>query len=434
MNLIKKGLILLVLIVLSINVVAGFDAISFVSNETNMLGDDETAKESITVKDKGIEYQVVLVFSGDKLQSMIALDEKKVFVESKSILNRLFKTTLFIKSYSDLKTQINENPSFSWFLNQSIKAKTIASFNDEKKFELDLVANELDSDDSQILINALKGLLDDISEKLLIMSIDFTEASNFETEFLNAPETGREEELSSKIIDSSQEIISIQEIAADYKSRTTLLKAIINESDLELDSKRSLSLLIDLPVDVKTTVIGFWFQSSISLEEKMPALLGSATENSINESTEFLMRIERTKAYDAIYGEDDEIKNKFFEKFGNLASNVVSVKKAADLVFKPENVVLWEEQKVVSDFETQVNQAINYYNKGDYGNAVKTAEKAKKSALKIAETGFHEETPKEPFTELLYQILVGLIVLLLAIFVFAEGRKYLKKKHEEDIS
>src|SRR3989338_6541368 len=154
MNLIKKGLILLVLIVLSINVVAGFDAISFVSNETNMLGDDETAKESITVKDKGIEYQVVLVFSGDKLQSMIALDEKK------SILNRLFKTTLFIKSYSDLKTQINENPSFSWFLNQSIKAKTIASFNDEKKFELDLVANELDSDDSQILINALKGLLD----------------------------------------------------------------------------------------------------------------------------------------------------------------------------------------------------------------------------------------------------------------------------------
>src|SRR3989338_9262784 len=112
MNLIKKGLILLVLIVLSINVVAGFDAISFVSNETNMLGDDETAKESITVKDKGIEYQVVLVFSGDKLQSMIALDEKKVFVESKSILNRLFKTTLFIKSYSDLKTQINENPSF----------------------------------------------------------------------------------------------------------------------------------------------------------------------------------------------------------------------------------------------------------------------------------------------------------------------------------
>lgn len=138
-------------------------------------------------------------------------------------------------------------------------------------------------------------------------------------------------------------------------------------------------------------------------------------------------RMQMADARDALYADDSALR----EKTGN---NYSKLSEAADYMLAQERKWRWAAQSEVEKLKEYWGKAKSYYEQGKYDFAVEYAEKAKKAVIAIHNEGFSEESPTLLDTNLVMWIIIGLVVLLAALFLIANRRKLqgmLAPKEEE---
>lgn len=127
-------------------------------------------------------------------------------------------------------------------------------------------------------------------------------------------------------------------------------------------------------------------------------------------------RMQMASARDALYADDPSLR----EKTGN---NYSKLGEAADYMLAQDTRWKWVAQSEVEKLNEFWGKAKSYYEQGKYDFAIEYAEKAKKAVIAIYSGGFSQENPVLLDTNLVMQIVVGLVALLIALFLFANRRK-----------
>jgi len=401
----------------------------FVSNNSFLLikENNESANESIEINDEGKNYFVVVVYAGKEITGFIALNRDKPEIISKEVtLRKLFKTTSFIKKYAELKNQLRQNASVSWFFSEYLKAKGIAALLEDEKQELTIIDNALKKSEATNIINKLKSELDLMSFALEETAEKMKSFSENESNFILKPTTGKEEEIVEAIKTIAEEIIAIQETALEYNSDLTLLQAQINNSDLDIQSKQSLMNYSKLPADFQQIVIYSWFSNAETISNSVKQLLENAANDSITKTSNFLLRIKRNNVMNEIFSLDPKLEA--------LGEQYNTLSKAANIILNAQNRDEWEDQASLALFEEQWNKTNYFFQKEDYDTAMTFAEKAKNNAIKIINAGLKEEEKAEPINQsLLINIAIALTALLIVIIVYRNRGKIFGKKEKEKI-
>jgi len=401
----------------------------FVSNNSFLLikENNESANESIEINDEGKNYFVVVVYAGKEITGFIALNRDKPEIISKEVtLRKLFKTTSFIKKYAELKNQLRQNASVSWFFSEYLKAKGIAALLEDEKQELTIIDNALKKSEATNIINKLKSELDLMSFALEETAENMKSFSENESNFILKPTTGKEEEIVEAIKTIAEEIIAIQETALEYNSDLTLLQAQINNSDLDIQSKQSLMNYSKLPADFQQIVIYSWFSNAETISNSVKQLLENAANDSITKTSNFLLRIKRNNVMNEIFSLDPKLEA--------LGEQYNTLSKAANIILNAQNRDEWEDQASLALFEEQWNKTNYFFQKEDYDTAMTFAEKAKNNAIKIINAGLKEEEKAEPINQsLLINIAIALTALLIVIIVYRNRGKIFGKKEKEKI-
>lgn len=418
----------LMLLFFSVKIFA-YDPTLYVTNNTHLLitEKNETANESIEIKDADKYYYVVVIYSGKDISGYVALNRDKEEIITKAVtIRNLFETTAFIKEYLELKNAITKNPSIQWFITEYLKAKGIAQMLENKKQDLTLIDMQLKNAEANSIISSMKDKLDIMSFSLELISEEMKKATTLESSFINNPETGKQNELVNAIKNIADEIIEIESIASEYNADRTILTGIINWTTLDLETKHSLIALSALPNDFQQTVIYSWFSNASTLRDSMDTLLEKSLKDGITKSEAFLLRVKRSNAMDAIYFDDLKLKKSLGEEYSSL-------KKTADIILYAENKEKWVNQADLSLFEEQWKKTLYYLQKADYENAIIFAEKAKTTAIKIVSAGLKEEQQKPIIRQdLAIQIIIVLIALLVFIFIAKNWKNFFGKKREPE--
>jgi len=141
-------------------------------------------------------------------------------------------------------------------------------------------------------------------------------------------------------------------------------------------------------------------------------------------STTLEGRKTRNEAWLVIYGTNSELMK--------IDPSFVTLKEAANTVLSTDYVDLWKDQAAVSGLKTNWAGAENRYNNAEYTKAKDFATKAITNIKQIMNAGPVEIEPDNG-QDIIINVIIGLVVLVVVLFVY---EKYFakKKKAEEEFN
>jgi hypothetical protein len=420
----KKLLICLVLLFFSSQcfAVGSSEAINFVENTNHLLSGDESAVifPVVRVSHSRQDYWVVSIISNDSVTGFAPVLDKREMEIAKGKLarSRLIKTMHYLRLYSSLKDDFSKQGT--WVFN-NLDVEFFNSLSSELKNErvdLTTIDSELDGYASlQLMSEDLKGQLTVMSLLVVDIADEMNEFKATEAKFFSDPDTNSLNNFVDALDTVFASLKSFDAKRADYLGDLDKLKQGVAQTDLSVESKRSLNTLANVPQ--KMMEVSSRLNNAVNLQEKTD----EALTNVLNQNSELVqdldLRENRSSAWLKIYGFDEEILEETSKK--NL-NNVDSLSTLIEIVLNEQYLYQWKEQKEVLLLQESWSKARAYYENGSFDSAESFANESKKHAVKIFKADLAEQEPVVN-TDLLVTGAVLLIIAIIIIYILKNRDK-----------
>ncbi len=411
----RKLLICLVLLLLGSQCLAvgSAEAINFVEKTTHLISGDELAEifPVVRISHNRQDYWVVSIVSNESIAGFApVLDASKIkLAEGKLARSRLIKTAHYMRLYSSLRDDFSKQGT--WVFN-NLDVEFFNSLSNELKnerFDLTTIKSELGGYSSlQAMSEDLKGQLSVMYPFVAGIADEMNEFKAAEAKFFSDPDTNSLNDFVDSLDTVFASMKSFEAKRSDYLGDLDELKQGIAQTDLSIESKRSLNALAN--VQQKMMEVSSRLNNAVNLQEKTD----EAFTNVLNQNSELLQGLEvrekRSIAWLEIYGFDEEILEETSKK--NL-NNVDSLSELVEIVLSEQYLYQWKEQKEVLLLQESWSKAIAYYENGSFDSAESFAKASKKHAVKILKADLAEQEPMVN-TDLL---VTGAVLLIIAIII-----------------
>lgn len=396
-----------------------YDPIQFITKQTYMLRENETADKFIVISYENTPYYVVQINANDAVVGYIALEKfNKKVVEEKIKSKLLFQTAEFIARYTDFKKEVNDNPSYIWFILKYNDVPTIKQKLENEKLELSLIAQTLSNYDGISKANALSSMLDVIIAELSQLHEKMLDTVSFESQFLKEPVAGEEGQLKEKLLDSYETLEAIFKDKQDYESLLLQLKIdIANDPELDRDTKKQLNETADLPDEAKE--IDKWYTSATNMQfkENLESIYLDSSDKSTSYAEQVTLRLKRDECYRFIYEENTELEKK-------TNNELMSLDGAYRLIVDESNYDRWKERTALKELKTSWAKMLSNLEKEDYDGALENAKIAMNKAIEVYNGGFfNEDGGTEIDYNLIFQATIVIIVILMVIYAIRNRKK-----------
>lgn len=405
------------------------DAVNFVTEENHFLYPTEDFEQpivQITHNEEG--YWVIPVLSVDNPVTFFAVKVDTKELESSRVKNReLFKTAYILREFLESKQAVSADPQLDWIITSSYSRvfSNLGRFLSDEIFELNTIDTEMNDPTVSNDISNLNRMLVSMSLKCTSVSTEMDGALLFESSFTSSPNTNQTENLREEYSDVFSILYDLEEEALSYRTEIDKLKQSISTSDLDASTKTHLINLADPPENFNN--IGNYVLDAVQLEEAIDAVYSNAQADIDSFLDEYENRLERSDAYEVLYGENDFLSNKTDGSFTILKS-------ARDYILNKDNRQYWKNQSKVNSLESNWNRAERYFNERNYVDTVEYANKAINDVVDVYKGGLIDTEP-EPLlsTELIIQIVILLIALLVLIYIWNNREKIVRIIKPEEI-
>ncbi|MFA6269404.1 MAG: hypothetical protein WCW13_01665 [archaeon] len=439
----KKFLVLLLLLILSICstalAISPDEAITIVSVKNNFLMPNETTsviKEMI--KYQGKEYVVVATKSGTSITAYIPLKNSDGNIASLDLeIREIIKTSIIYTEITQLK---DTTTPASWPLSYSTKnffydlsTDFTGLMNDA--ISVQTILNAIGTSEAKTLASkadAVQAKAELLSKQSKEVSTQVEEGMKLENSYLAAPDTN----LSIKYETAYKNYFSsISQYKLDFVELTNEISqlnseiSILDPSKLTVEQQRSYQILLTkapLAISKASRTNPAKIDSFLGTNDQMRTLIEKVFANSKSSdgyATTLATRKTRNEAWKAMYGTNDTLikLNKSFE----------TLEKAATAILSEENVTTWAAKDSVDALTANWSAAKIRYNNSEYEKAKSYALNAQKNVQQIIQEG-QTSTTDTTSQDLLIKIIAGLVILVIAVFVFEKFIMKKKTTPEED--
>ncbi len=431
----RTRLITLLLLILLISAgalaLSSDEAITLVSVTNNFLMTGETpnvVKQSITYQKE--PYTMVVLTKGSSATCYIPIKNSDQTIASKDIeIRELIKATIVLTNMTDVK---NSTSTANWLFSYSTKSFFYDLSNDFTQMVGSLVTvqtelDKLDTADSRKLADKAedtKNMITQLATKSKNMAQEVETGRLYEEEFLSNPDTNEVTKYQTNYNNLFTHI-------SEYKVNYTAIEKNLNElnqgigslqiQNFTVDQKSSLQSLLSTPVNARR--LSSFFNQTDQIRTLIDNVFNLANGASAY-STTLEGRKTRNEAWLVIYGTNSELMK--------IDPSFVTLKEAANTVLSTDYVDLWKDQAAVSGLKTNWAGAENRYNNAEYTKAKDFATKAITNIKQIMNAGPVEIEPDNG-QDIIINVIIGLVVLVVVLFVY---EKYFakKKKAEEEFN
>ncbi len=223
-----------------------------------------------------------------------------------------------------------------------------------------------------------------------------------------------------------EEVTSLSETALAHQQASEQLYNLLLNPELDISEYKAQLYQSYAKLPYKySSIVEFIGDSDSAKRYLSQAFSEASTKGALVDNLK--TRMQMADARDALYADDPELR----EKTGN---NYSKLSEAADYMLAQDRKWRWAAQGEVEKLNEYWGKAESYYGQGKYDFAIEYAEKAKKAVIAIHNGGVSGESPTLLDTTLVMWIIIGLVALLAALFLFANRRKLqgmLAPKEEE---
>ncbi|MDO8634175.1 MAG: hypothetical protein Q7K34_02685 [archaeon] len=410
--------------------VAPHEAANFVVKENNyLLQGEEYEQPVVPISNAGKKFWVVPVISGGNVVTFFPVQFEVLVVSTSAPVNReVFKTADLLRELSIEKESISKNPSVEWVFTPTyaLRFSNLSNVLANERFQLTTVASTVDSQEAYSVVEKLNVLLEGLSVSAQKTSQLVSAASKAESDFFSEPDTSMFGALKESFDSVGNEIGLLNSTALDYRRDLERLKQIVSVSGLDPSTKTYLVSLADVPVEFNS--IGNYKVYSLEVSESINSVYARVSQRTDPLLEEFASRLERQKAFDEIYGQNADVKEKTGNRFSTASELVL-------FVLAQENRSKWNSSSLVERVEDNWRQAMLLYNGEKYSLAVSFSKKAFVDSLNVYNGGFFKPpVQSEDYSGLIFQVIIALVVLLVLLVAYNNRDKLLSFSKQNDDS
>jgi hypothetical protein len=422
------AVLLILILTTSTFALSADEAISLVSVTNNYLMTGETpnvVKQLISYQKE--DYMIVVAMKGTSPTCYIPIKNSNSSFASLDLeIRELIKTTIVLTNMTDVK---NSTSTANWLFSYSTKNFFYDLSNDFTQMtgSLATVQSELEkvnTTESKKLAGQAedtKTLISNLATKSKSIATEVEQGRIYEESFLSDPDTN---EVTKYETNYSNLFTHISEYKTDYieieKNLNELNQGIgaLQAQNFTVDQKSSLQSILSTPVNARR--LSSFFNQTDQIRTLIENVF-NLSKGATNYATTLEGRKTRNEAWLVIYGTNQELM-KVDPTFDTLKS-------AATTVLSKDYVDLWKDQSAVEALKTNWAGAENRYNNAEYTKAKDFAKKAESNIKQIMNEG-PVEIEEDNGQQLIINIVIGLVILVVVLFVY---EKYIaKKKKVED--
>jgi hypothetical protein len=414
-------LLLLALLAASVGAaVSASEAVSFVETENNFLKPNEQLETpAVPVLHDEKKYWVVPLLSGEGVATYFPVSfADKSLSTNTAVNNQLFSTVQFLRDYLAYRNKLaQQNKSFFISRGNQLIVGNLASDLSSAVFELNVIKSELPGQQQQSLITSMQSSLNHMSGVSTDLSQKIGAGVDAESSFTNEPDSKDLESINNSFSAAFAQLYALEEEARAYETKVSQLKGFIANSSLSPDTKTQFIARASAPPGLKTiggNLIGDWVILSQETEQSIAQLLSKAKSKVFLDSMqqELEKRIERNRAYAAIFSPDQDFSKK---------TGYASLKMAMDDLQSVEKKSLWQNQAQLAVAIEQYQSAGRLLDSEEFDLSMVATQKAKLAAVNVKKDGFvPEETDSFDWSMAINIAIVA--VILLAVVYFLKNR------------
>ena len=385
--------------------------------ERYLIGKESTEIKPIKTIDYGKDsYWVVAILSApDSISVFIPVNAKTgVLAEKEAAQRKLFEAAYVLRAVDAIRNAQNpfistKRASNMGDLSSSILANQKSQIENSIMKDANLPSTVINSASSlKTKTIALMDLTAIIAEKL-------RSAYEKESSFVQSPSVEALADLKAGYDAVFEEVSFLSETALAHQQASEQLYNLLLNPELSISEYKAQLYQSYARLPYKySSIVEFVGDSDSAKRYFSQAFSEASTKGALVDNLK--TRISMAGARDALYADDASLR----EKTGN---NYSKLGEAADYMLAQDTRWKWVAQSEVEKLNEFWGKAKSYYEQGKYDFAIEYAEKAKKAVIAIYSEGFSQETPVLLDTNLVIQIVIGLVVLLVALFLVANRRK-----------
>ncbi len=415
--------------------VSSQEALNFASQKGFLIG-SETAEilPNAQITHSKEPYWVVAVMYGESLNVLIPIKAKdKAEVPADEASRRaLIKTGFVLRSYASFKDSLVKQDKWLFtsanvsFLNQ------LAVDLGNEHFDLETVKSELNKHPDLQGSLAIQDDIIDVQNNLDKLKVGIQAAGKaidsareWEAPYLNKPDTNSIDNLEKNFDSATQKIALLQAQKNDYLTALEKVRQEIAQTDLPIDTKKSLQNLLDYPASLQR--IAGIITYGTSFEESLQGIFDNVRVKREDLLKSLASRIERNNAYQILFGESQLLIERTNGRYSTL-------QEAADSILDPEVELLWKEENELQLLRESWKSAQSYYNSQQYSLAIQAGGKAMNSAVRVFKGGFKSQNPPPgPDTNLLITGIIVLVVIIIIIYALRNRGKLMSLVSPQEV-
>ncbi|MDD4251389.1 MAG: hypothetical protein PHX27_04325 [Candidatus ainarchaeum sp.] len=427
----KKQFITILIIILLFSFIPAFspdEAITLATKTNNFLMTNEVPvilNPIVTIEYLKNDYWIVCGMNGTTTSVYIPINTNTKEIANGPIeIRELIQTMIILNRTQEIK---NTFPVGDWPFSITNKTnfETMQTKFSEKITSIITIETDFKNiaNSTDILKEAriVKQYLEKLSNHSKTIFELIEEGINFEKTFFMNPKTNQITIYENLFSDYYKELNDYKQEFDTLKNSVTNLRTNIGalqSTEITANQKEFYNNIAKIPNE--TAALNNIFSRANDTQEFTTRIFNS-TKNIENFVLNLETRKTRNNAWKVIYGTDNDLKK--------INPAINSLQEAAETILDEKNVGYWKNQDSINALKVNWRQAQEKYNNGVYITAIEFAKSAKTNSTNILKDGFNEEENIVP-TDLITNIIIGLIILIIGIFLFEKF--YLNKKKIEN--
>ena len=398
--------------------VSSQQAVNFVSGSLVFEGETTEILPNVQIEHARQKYWVVSVVAGESLNALVPVGAKEPaeIARTPAEKRELIRTAFVLRIYSQLKDSLVKQDQWVFSTVNSRFLEQAAGDAGEERFDLATVRSEVNKyPEIQGGIDLVQEYLDDLKIGIEAAAKKTGGVVELETAYLGKPDTNSLNNLKQEFDEATKSFEETEALLNKYLAELDKVKQAVAQTDLSIDTKRSLQNLLAAPTRLQRLPV--FIASSALFGEKLQEIFDNALGRRDTLLANLETRIEKSKAFQALFGSNQELIEK-------TNGNYSTLKEAVDSIFSPELEQQWKEQNELAKLKEDWKKAQAYYSSVDYSRALQFAKGSSNSAIRIYREGFKEPEQQGINTALLFNGIIILVVLLIILYA-AKNRKKL---------
>jgi len=415
------------------------EAIAIVSVKNNYLMSGESASvvnQMITYQ--GQKYVVVAAKSGDSITAYIPLKNSDGNIASFDLeIREVIKTTIIYTNMTELK---GNTTTANWPFSYSTKNFFYDLGNDfiglmNDALSVQTLLNAIGTTEAKTIASKadlVQAHAESLSEQSKDLSNQIDAGMKYETSFLGTLDTNAAAKYETNYKSFFTSVTSYKEDFVGLGNEINQLNQSISSLDpskMTAEQQRSYQLLLTkapIAMSKSTRPNPAKLDSFFSTNDQLRTLIEnvfSESKNSDNFASTLEARKTRNEAWKVMYGTNDILLK--------IDSSFDTLENAAEAILSTNNKELWADEDAVDGLQANWSAAKTRYNNSEYEKAKDFALKAQKNVKQVIDGGL-KSTQDNSGQDLIIKVIAGLIIIVIALFVFENFIMKKKKKPEEE--